>query len=336
MGKLAANYLGLPIESPIIVGANNLTENPENLIQMEKAGAGAIVFKSLFEEQIQLEEIRLEQQLEGYNNRHAEMIQISPDTVYAGPEEYLNHLTKAKLAVKIPLIASLNAVFEETWVRYAKLIEKTGVDGLELNFYTIPFSNELSSAEVEARQIAIAKKVVEAVQIPVSVKLSPSYSNLLNFINLLKDTGIKGVILFNQLFQPDIDIDQVKHITPWNLSTKKDYRLTLRYAGLLYGESPLEIIASRGIHGGEEAVKLLLAGADTVQVVSTLYKNGIEQISQMNEFIEGWMSAHRFSNLHEFRGLLSRAKTLNPLVYKRAQYIEMMLNSEKLLKGLEP
>jgi dihydroorotate dehydrogenase (fumarate) len=335
MGKLSTDYLGLPVSSPVIAGASDLTENPENLVQMEKAGAGAIVFKSLFEEQVQLEEIRLGYQLEAYNDRHAEMTRVGPDTVYAGPEQYLDNLAKAKRLVKIPLIASLNAVYEETWVHYARLIEQTGVDGLELNFFNVPFSVELSSTEVEARQIAIVRKVVDAVSIPVSVKLSPYYSNLLHFVGELNKTGIKGIVLFNQLFQPDIDIDTIKHITPWNLSTKKDYRLALRYAGLLFGESTSEIIASRGIHSGEEAVRLLLAGADSVQVVSTLYKNGIDQITRINEFITGWMLAHKFNELKDFRGRLSRAKTLNPMVYKRAQYIDMMLNSGTLLTGMD-
>ncbi|MFO7616809.1 MAG: dihydroorotate dehydrogenase-like protein [Bacteroidales bacterium] len=336
MGKLSTNYLGLPVGSPVIVGASDLTENPDHLVQMEKAGAGAIVFKSLFEEQVQLEEIRLGHQLESYNDRHAEMTSVFPDTVYSGPEQYLDSLVKARQLVKIPLIGSLNAVYEKTWVHYAKLIEQTGVDGLELNFFNVPFSGESSSAEVEAGQIAIIRKVVEAVGIPVSVKLSPYYSNLLHFIGELNKTGIKGIVLFNQLFQPDIDIDTLKHISPWNLSTKKDYRLSLRFAGLLFGESSSEIIASRGIHGGEEAVRLLLAGAGSLQVVSTLYKNGIDQITRINEFISGWMSVHKFDHLEDFRGQLSKAKTLNPMVYKRAQYIDMMLNSGKLLAGMEP
>ncbi len=331
MGKLSTSYLGLPVSSPVIAGASDLAETPENLVKMEKAGAGAIVYKSLFEEQIQMEDIRLGNLLDSYNERNAEMTMLFPGSVYAGPEEFLRKLKLAKKSVGIPLIASLNAVYEETWVKYAKWIEETGVDGLELNFFNVPFSSEKSASDIENEQTAIVKKVVEAVKIPVSVKLSPYYSNLLNFISALNSTGIKGIVLFNKLFQPDIDIDSLKHASPWNLSSEKEYRLALRYAGLLFGQTGSDIIASRGIYQGEDVVRLLLAGADTVQVVSTLYKNGINQISRMNETISDWMSKHQFSSLSDFRGRMSRANTVNPMIYKRAQYIDMILNSGKLI-----
>jgi dihydroorotate dehydrogenase (fumarate) len=330
MSKLNTRYLGLDLESPVIVGACDLTENSTNLKKIEKAGAGAVVYKSIFEEQIDLEDLQLSNLLDSYNERNAEMTQVFPDTSYSGPDEFLEKLRRVKQNLNIPVIGSLNAIHTETWVKYARAIEQTGVDGLELNFYNVPFSGDKSGAVIEEQQIAIAGQVVKAVKIPVSVKISPYYTNLLNFIDRLDKTGIKGVVLFNRLFQPDIDLDSLKHTTPWNLSHEKDYRLSLRYSGLLYGQTQSDIIASQGIMDGEDLTRLLLAGAGAVQVVSTLYKNGIERIDEMNNSLSVWMKYHQFSSIDDFRGKLSSKNTQNPFIYKRAQYIDMMLNSNKL------
>lgn len=331
MVKLTTRYMGLELQSPVIAGACNLVENPANLKKIEKAGAGALVYKSLFEEQIQLEDIRLFNLLDSYNERNAEMTHVFPGTTYAGPEEFLDKLKRAKQNLRIPVIGSLNAFYENTWVKYAQGIEQTGVDGLELNFFNVPFSTDKTGEEIEEEQIRIVKEVVDSVKIPVSVKLSPYYSNLLNFISRLSRTGIHGVVLFNKFFQPDVDLDLMKHTSPWNLSNDKEYRLSLRYSGLLFGEGLGEVIASCGIMEGDDLIKLLLAGAQAVQVVSTLYKNGIERIDEMNSTLLAYMKYHKFSAIDEFRGKLSRKNTSNPTIYKRAQYIDMMLNSEKLI-----
>ncbi len=327
--------MGLELESPVVVGASDLVENPANLKNIEKAGAGALVYKSLFEEQVQLEDFRLSNLLGAYNERNAEMTHVFPSTSYAGPEAFLEKLRKAKKEIGIPVIGSLNAVYEATWVEYAKGIAQTGVDGLELNFYNVPFSAEKTGQEIEEEQLLIVERIVKSVNIPVSVKLGPNYSNILNFVSRLNKTGIKGVVLFNRLFQPDIDTAELRHASPWNLSHEKEYRLALRYSGLLFGEGHGEVIAATGIMNGDDAVKLLLAGAQAVQVVSTLYRNGIDQISEMNGTIESWMVQNRFSSIDDFRGKLSRRNTANPIIYKRAQYIDMMLNSGKLISAIE-
>jgi dihydroorotate dehydrogenase (fumarate) len=335
MSKLSTFYMGLELESPVVVGACDLVEHSENLKKIQKSGAGALVYKSLFEEQVQLEDLRLYNLLETYNERNAEMTQVFPGTTYAGPEEYLDKLKKAKQGLSIPVFGSLNAVYEPTWIKYAVGIEQTGVDGIELNFFNVPFLFDKTGSEIEDEQIRIVSNVVKSVKIPVYVKLSPYYSNLPNFISRLNKTGIKGVVLFNKLFQPDIDIDQVKHTSPWNLSNEKEYRLALRYSGLLFGEGYGDIIASCGISDGEDVIKLVLAGAQAVQVVSTLYKNGIERIEEINSTLAAWMKHKSYSSLNDFRGLLSRKNTHNPTIYKRAQYIDMMLNSGKLIKTQE-
>lgn len=331
MSTLKTHYMGLELGSPVIVGACDLVENPANLRKIEKAGAGALVYKSLFEEQVQLEDIKLSNLLESYNERNAEMTQVFPGTTYVGPEEFLEKLKRVKQNLNIPVIGSLNAVYEDTWVKYAQGIEQTGVDGLELNFFNVPFSFEKTGADVEEEQIRIVRQVVNAVKIPVSVKLSPYYSNLLNFVSRLNQTGIQGVVLFNKFFQPDVDLDKMKHTSPWNLSNDKEYRLSLRYSGLLFGQGHGDVVASRGIMEGDDVIKLLLAGAQAVQIVSTLYKNGIERIDEINSSLSAWMNYQGFSNIEDFRGRLSHKNTVNPMIYKRAQYIDMMLNSDKLI-----
>lgn len=331
MGKLNTMYMGLELESPVIVGACDLVENPSNLKKIEKAGAGAVVYKSLFEEQVQLEDLNLYNLLESYNDRNAEMTKVFPGTTYDGPDDFLEKLKRVKQNLSIPVIGSLNAIHESTWIKYAQGMEQTGVDGLELNFYNIPFSGLKTGGEIEEEQIRIAEQVVQSVKIPVSVKLSPNYSNLLNFITRLNLAGVKGVVLFNKLFQPDVDLDSMKHISPWNLSNDKEYRISLRYCGLLFGQENSEVVASQGIMEGDDVIKLLLTGAQAVQVVSTLYKNGIERIDEMNNSLLTWIKYHHYSSIDDFRGLLSRKNTPNPEIYKRAQYIDLLLNSNRLI-----
>jgi dihydroorotate dehydrogenase (fumarate) len=332
MSNLKTRYMGLDLSSPVMVGACDLVENPANLKKIEKSGAGALVYKSLFEEQIQLEDLMLSDLLESYNERNAEMTKVFPGTTTVGPEEFLDKLRLVKQNLGIPVIGSLNAVYEGTWVKYAQGIEQTGVDGIELNFFNVPFSADKTGSEVEEEQLRIVRMVTSSVKIPVSVKLSPYYSNLLHFISQLNQAGVQGVVLFNKLFQPDVDLESLKHTSPWNLSHEKEYRLSLRYSGLLFGEGYGDVAASRGVMESDDVIKLLLAGAQAVQVVSTLYKNGIGRIGEMNEGLSAWMKSHGYSGIDEFRGRLSRKNTANPTIYKRAQYIDMMLNSDKLIR----
>ena len=331
MANLKTSYLGVELKNPVVVGACDLLENPENLLKIQEAGAGAIVYKSLFEEQIQLEDLELENQLNEYNNRNAEMTSLFPEVSHAGPNEFLFKLKKARETVEIPFFASLNAVYSETWVKYAKLLAEAGVDGLELNLYHVPFSFDESAEEIENKQLSIVKSVIEAVNIPVSVKLGRYYTNPLKMVKALDELGVNGVVLFNKLFQPDIDLEKEKHSTPWNLSNQDEYKLALRYAGLLSGEIDADIIGSSGISSGEEMIKLLLAGADAVQEVSTLYRNGVDVIKSMLSELESWMDANEYQSIDSFRGKLSRKKLSNPFTYKRAQYIDAMLNSERIL-----
>ncbi len=326
--------MGIEIENPIIVGASNLVNNPDNLKRAEENGAGAIVYKTLFEEQIQLETFQLDEKINEYNDMYAEMLTLHPHIDYMGAEEHLNKLRRAKESISIPLIASLNAVNTETWVNYAKLLEQTGVDGLELNFYQNPGDFDKNALVIEDEQIEVVKLIKQSVSIPVSVKLSSEYTNLLNFIKLLDKTNVDTFVLFNSFFQPDIDIVTEKHVKSFNFSNRGDYKKSLKMAGLLYQNINAEICSSHGVFSGEDVIKLILSGSTNVQIVSTLYKNGFGQINKIKSEIENWMDSKNYTSLDEFRGKLSKNQLKsNPFIYKRAQYVDLMINSEQIFNN---
>lgn len=334
MADLRTRYLGLELKNPIVVGASNLSTNPDDIKKLEEAGAAAIVYKSLFEEQIQLENLELFERKTEYEERNAEMVTLFPNSGsdHSSPEEHLAKLKKAKESVSIPLIASLNAVNEETWIDYAIKIEKTGVDAIELNFYTGPEKNDMDAEEIEKKQIKTLIAVRSAVQIPVSVKLSPYYTNPLKHIYDLDKNGSDGFVLFNRLFQPDIEIETEQHQYPYNLSHPEDKRLPLRFAGLLYGNTGASICANSGIFSGKDVIKLLLAGADCVQIVSTIYLNQPEVIGSMITEMEKWMDLKGYKTIDSFRGKLSAKNSEIKTPYRRAQYIDFMMSTSEIIK----
>jgi dihydroorotate dehydrogenase (fumarate) len=334
MANLSTKYMGLELRSPVIVGANNLSKNTDNLKKMEEAGAGAVVYKSLFEEQVLLENLQLSEQLSEYNDRSHDFIRMFPD-VDTGASEIETHLTalrRAKDAVKIPVIASLNAVYDQTWIDYAKKFEETGVDGIELNFYTVPEKFDTDYEEIEIKQVNVLREVRSAIRIPIAVKLSPFYSNPLKLISDLDKAGTDCFVLFNRLFQPDIDIETEEPQFPYNLSNREDNRLPLRFAGLLYGNVNATICANSGVLSGTDAIRMILAGADAVQVVSALYLNQIEFINQMNREIERWMDSKGYASINDFRGKLSKKNSGEKLPYHRAQYMDFMMTTSEILK----
>lgn len=330
--NLSTTYGGIPIKNPIVIGASNIVTDPGNLVKLEEAGAAAIVYKSLFEEQIQLESYSLEQKMEAYEGWDAEHDSLFPPIKHAGPAEHLMQLKEAKRAISIPVIGSLNCVHDETWVQFAREMESTGIDGLELNFYAHQNDFDTESALIEARQIETVWKVKKAIKIPVFVKLSPFYSNTLRVVDEMDEAGANGFVLFNRLFQPDIDIDKMAHYFPYNFSSENDNRLALRYAGLLHKKINASVIANTGILTGRDVVKMLLAGADAVQVVSAVYKKGIHHISAMLDELEHWMKKQNFESIDVFRGHLSKENISDPFAYKRAQYVDILMKSEVFMQ----
>ncbi len=334
MNKLKTKYMGLELENPIILGASNLVRNIDTLKKAEDLGIGAIVYKSLFEEEIQLERFQLDEKLTEFNDLNAEMVTIHPDIVHGGPDEHLLNISKAVESLSIPVIASLNAINDDTWGKYAKLLSETGIDGIELNFYQIPLDFDKKGNAIEEEQIKTLKEIRKSISIPISVKLSPDYSNILNFIKTLDNEGVDAFVLFNSFFQPDINVTNEKHIKKSNLSHEGDYKKSLRYTGLLFDNIKADICSSHGVFTGDDVVKLLLSGATCVQVVSTIYRNGLTQINQIKGELEAWMDRKNYNSLDEFRGKLSKNKlSSNPFIYKRAQYVEMLLNSDDIILG---
>ncbi len=332
MADLKTKYMGIELKNPLILGANNLVTDPKNAKAVEVAGIAAIVYKSLFEEQIQLENFEMGMQMEAYNDRNAEMTKLFPDMQHAGPREFLLNLKRVKEAVSIPVIASLNCVNRETWVEWAKEIEQTGVDGLELNFYHVPVDFNIEESVIIEEQIQVAKDVVKALKIPVAVKISPFYTNPLNFIHRLDKVGVKGIVMFNSLFQPDIDVKREKLVYHYKFSNEVDNRLSMRYTGLTYGNIKGDVCSSRGIFYGSDIVKMILAGATTVQIVSAMYKFGFNVIGKILEELEGWMDSNNYAKLSDFKGKLSKKNVKSPFAYKRAQYVDILLRADDIMK----
>ena len=331
MKNLKTTYMGIELDNPLILGACNMSNNIDDLLKAEDNGVGAIVFKSLFEEQVQLERLQLEEKLTEYDNVHAEMITNHPRIEFSDTEKHLVKLRKTKERLSVPLIASLNAVNEESWLDYATQLAQTGVDGLELNLYQTPTDFEVESKEIEDYQISIVKKIKEKLSLPVSVKLSSEYTNVLTLIKKMDAVGVNGFVLFNSFYQPDININTLKHKRNFNLSKKGEYRKTMRYAGMLFGQIDADVCSSRGIFDGEDIVKHILSGSVCVQMVSSLYKNGLEQIGVAKKQLSEWMEEKEFNSIEEFRGKMAQ-KNLVPgsMVYKRAQYVDLLMRSDNI------
>jgi dihydroorotate dehydrogenase (fumarate) len=329
---LSIKYMGLTLKNPVVIGASNLVLDIDFLKKLEDEGAAAIVYKSLFEEQIHLENLEKYHAEEDYGNRHAEMTSMFPSMEDAGPEEFLFNLAKAKQALKIPLIASLNCVYDDTWYEYAQKIQEVGADGLELNFYSVPREFDIDDNSILQEQLDTLEGVKKVVDIPVSVKLSPFYTNPLYCISELDKKGADAFVLFNRLFQPDIDLKNKSLHYPYMLSNEDDNRLPLRFAGLLYNNINGSICSNTGIYTGKDVIKMLLAGANCVQVVSTIYKHGPKQVGKILSEMETWMEENGYKSIKDFQGQLSKENINDPFAYRRAQYVDILMRSNEIFK----
>ncbi len=331
MANLNVEFMGLKLRNPIIVGACTLSATVEGARELERAGAGAIVYKSLFEEQIQMERAQLDDELDMYTERNAEMTSLFPTLEHAGPTAHILKLIDVKKNVSIPVIASLNCVYDVTWFEYAKLLEEAGVDALELNFYSMPTDMDKTAAEIEEEKIKIVKTLKKRLKIPFCVKLSPYYTNTLNFVNRLDKAGASSFALFNRLFQPEVNIDKESHITRFNLSNRGDFKLGLRYVGLLHKRIKSELCGTNGIYTYEDVIQMLLSGADVVQMVSAIYKNEPSYIAQVLAELETWMDEKGYKSISEFKGKLSDHEIKSTDVYHRAQYLDFLLKPEEII-----
>lgn len=325
MANLQTTYMGLQLKNPIVVGACSLSKRIDTVKQIEAAGAGALVLKSLFEEQVQLERAEYEAELSQYDEMYAEAVNLFPKVQHGGPKEFLFWVKEARKAVSMPLIASLNAISESVWVDYAKQLAETGVDGLELNFYSPPLDPSIAPGAVEQQEFDAFAKVREAVKIPLAVKLHPYYTNMFYTASEFAKRGADALILFNRLFQPDLNVEELSERQALVLSQPTDSLVPLRWTALLHGKVDADLISSTGITTGKDVAKMVLAGATAVQVVSAIYRNKVTHISAMLEELSGWMDSKGYSSLADFRGQVSKQKVKDPWGFERAQYIKALL-----------
>jgi dihydroorotate dehydrogenase (fumarate) len=296
---------------------------------VEEAGAGALVIKSLFEEQILHERGELEEALSVGGESFSEALNYFPRLEHAGAKEHLIWVKKAREAVTMPLFASLNAVSPGTWVEYAKALAETGVDGIELNTYAVQADLRRNAEEVEARLSELVAAVKDTCGIPVAVKLSPFYTVLPNVVRRLDDAGADALILFNRFLQPDIDVEAGRPVNKMTWSTQEEMRLPLRWIGLLFGYTKADLIGNTGAWRGTDLARYILAGAVAVQVAGAVCRNGAAHITQMLDELDNWMNAKGYADLAAFRGKCSQAEVkANPLVFERAQYVDFLLGQD--------
>ncbi len=319
---LTTKYLGLTLKNPIVPSASPLANEIANIKKMEDAGAAAVVLESLFEEQIRHESKELDHYLQFGAESFAEAITYFPQAsdYRIGPEEYLEHISMAKEAVDIPIIASLNGVTVGGWIDYSRKMEQAGADALELNIYYIPTSPKLSGVEVENLYLDILKAVKAAVKIPVAMKLSPFFSSLSHFTRRLDENNVDGLVLFNRFYQPDIDLDELEVIPNVILSTPQAMRLPLRWIAILYGRIKADLAGTSGIHTAADVIKMLMVGANVTMMCSALLRNGIPHISTVLNGLQAWMEENEYDSVNLMQGSMSQKNVSDPSSFERANY----------------
>jgi dihydroorotate dehydrogenase (fumarate) len=323
---LSTKYLGLDLPHPITVGASPLVDDLDQVRRLEDAGAAAIVMHSLFEEQLIREQIGTVESMELHANSFAEAQSYFPEPLEyrLGPEAYLEQIMKVKQLVSCPVIGSLNGSSGEGWVEYAKEIEKAGADALELNIYYVAKAFEVDAALVERRILEIVSQVKSAINIPVAVKLSPYLTALRNFAVSLVKAGASGLVLFNRFYQPDIDIEELEAVPTLKLSESSELLLRLRWTAILHKQIDASIAITGGVHTGADAIKAVMAGADSVQIVSAALQNGPEVIKTIREDMKAWMQKKEYESLTQMKGSMSLLKSPNPEAFERANYMRIL------------
>ena len=320
---LATTYLGLKLRTPLVCAASPLSQQLDNLKKMEDAGASAVVLYSLFEEQLRQDSLELQGNLErgALSSPEAMSYFPEPEEFNVGPEQYLAHIQRAKQAVAIPVIASLNACSAGGWTRYARGIQDAGADALELNIYHIPTDARQTAADIETMYLEIVRDVKSKITIPVAVKLSPFFTNFSNVAARLDQAGANGLVLFNRFYQPDIDLESLEvrpNILP---STPMAMRLPLRWIAILYGRLAASLAATSGVYRGGDVLKLLLAGADAAMLCSVLLCHGIGRIKVIEQELAGLMEKYEYESVRQLKGSLSQKNCADPAAFERAQYM---------------
>jgi dihydroorotate dehydrogenase (fumarate) len=323
---LTTTYLGLTLRSPLVASAGPHTGNPAMWDRIEHSGAGAIVLPSLFEEEIENEAFAVSFALDSGADQFGEALSYLPslDVPDVGPAKHLRLVEKARERLSIPVIASLNGTTPGGWVRYAKHLADAGAHAIELNLYDVVVDPTISSEAVERRYVELVEEVRAQIDVPLAVKLSPWFTALGHLAVQLQAAGADGLVLFNRLYQPDIDLDSLSVVPKLSLSTSAESRLPLHWVAALHGELECSLAASSGVHDGADALKLLLAGADVVMATSALLRHGPEHLHTMEVFIRQWMNDRDYASVNELRGSVSRRNVPDPQVYERSNYYQIL------------
>ena len=323
---LSTRYLGLTLRNPLVVSAGPLCEDIGNIRRMEDAGAAAVVLHSLFEEQINQESHDLDRHLTHGTESFAEALTYFPDmTAYnLGPDGYLEHLRRAKAAVGIPVIGSLNGVSTGGWIRYARLIEMAGADALELNVYYIPTDPGLTGAQVEQMYLDLVRDVKASVKIPVAVKLGHSFSAMANIARRVDEGGADGLVLFNRFYQPDFDLEALEVVPSLTLSSPYEVLLRLHWVAILYGHVRADLAVTGGVHSAREVLKAMMAGARVAMMTSALLKHGIEHLGTVRDGLLAWMAEHEYESIAQMQGSMSYQLVAEPAAFERANYMRVL------------
>ncbi|CAB1080316.1 Putative dihydropyrimidine dehydrogenase [NADP+], similar to dihydroorotate dehydrogenase [Olavius algarvensis Delta 1 endosymbiont] len=321
MVDLSTQYLGMKLKNPVIAGSSGLTNSVKSIQDLEESGAGAVVLKSIFEEEIafEYEDILKEASEEGVNLDQFDYydFHIKGEKL----DKYTTLIEESKKSVSIPVIASINCVYSHEWTSFAKQLQTAGADALELNMFFLPSEFDRTTEEKEKAYFQIIEKVQKEITIPIALKISYYFSNLGPMIQKLSETGIAGLVLFNRFYSPDIDIDKMEVVSSNVFSTPSDLPISLRWIAIMAERVNCDLAASTGVHDGTALIKQILAGANAVQVASTLYKNGKGQITEMLKTLETWMDQKNYGSLTDFRGKMSQAKSSDPAAYERVQFM---------------
>lgn len=325
---LSTTYLGMNLRTPLVPSASPLTEDVDSIKRLEDAGAAAVVLHSLFEEQLVWDRLELHHHLLRGSESFAEALTYFPEPIefHVGPEEYLNLIRQAKAAVNIPVIASLNGSSLGGWTDYARKMQQAGADALELNVYYVSADIDTTSEQVENTYRDILVAVKSAVSIPVAIKLGPFFSSMANMARRLDDAGANALVLFNRFYQPDIDLETLEVRPNVILSTPQSLRLPLRWIAILYGRIKADMAATSGIHTAQDAIKLLMAGANVTMMCSALLRHGPEHLRVVEQGMREWMEQFEYESVRQMRGSMSQKNCDNPAAFERAQYMRALQN----------
>ncbi|HWQ52338.1 MAG TPA: dihydroorotate dehydrogenase-like protein [Bryobacteraceae bacterium] len=323
---LSTSYLGLKLKNPLVASSSPLCEDIGNIRRMEDSGAAAVVLHSLFEEQIQIDSQELDRAISAGEERGPEAVTSFPDVgrFHLGPEGYLEHIRKAKQAVSIPVIASLNGTSVGGWTEYAKQMQQAGADALELNIYYVPVDPQLTGEQVERNYVELVKAVKASINIPVAVKLGPYFSSPANMVKKLVDAGADGLVLFNRFYQPDYDLEALEVVPNLMLSSQYELLLRLHWVAVLYGAVKADMAITGGVHSATDVVKSMMAGARVAMMTSALLKRGISHLDTVQTELLQWLHDHEYDSIRQMQGSMSRNAVPQPLAFERTNYMKVL------------